>query len=73
MKDMQKLKDLDRTLRATREKVSRLKKKLAILARELRYDDEIKAQVIDEYLEVNEQLKAAKIWEAQFCYDRNKL
>ena len=65
--------NLDRTLKTIRERIYKLKKKMALLGRQLRYDDEIRTKVIDEYMEVNNQLKAAKIYEAEFCHTRNEM
>lgn len=73
MKQIQQFKDASGLLKSIREKKRRLCKKIAVLGRKLRYDDESKEAYINEYLDVNDQLKAVRIYEAELCHTVNRL
>lgn len=73
MTQIQQIKDASGLLKSIREKKRRLCKRIALLGRKLRYDDESKEANINEYLEVNDQLKAVRIYEAELCHTVNRL
>lgn len=73
MNQLQQFKDTSGLLKSIREKKRRLCKRIAVLGRKLRYDEQSKEENITEYLEVNDQLKAVRIYEAELCHTVNRL
>ena len=63
---------VDKTLKATKQRIYRMRNRMTVIKRSLRHDG-IKEELISEYLYLNNQLKAAKIIEAEMTYYRNKL
>lgn len=65
--------DLSATINALGMRKVRIQKRMRLLARQLRYSDEIDHKKLDEYQELNADLRTVKIFEAEFCYTKNML
>ena len=65
--------DLKNTINALGMRKVRIQKKMRLMARQLRYNDEIDMDMVNAYQKLNEDLRAVKIYEAEFCYKKNML
>jgi len=64
---------METILKNVREKITRLKLRMRLLRAKMACEDPIDAKMIEQYLELNEQLRGSKIIEAEMTYNRNKL
>lgn len=66
--------DLERCINAFGQRKYNIEKKMAVMARQLRYNEVgIDNTLLDEYQKLNEELRKTRIFQAEFIYTRNML
>jgi len=64
---------METILKNVRDKITRIKFRMRVLRAKMACEDPIDPKMIEQYLELNEQLRGSKIIEAELCYIKNKL